>query len=207
MTAKTSTMLEMQDAMNSRVDSDWIERGREWYRAVWIECAELMDHYGGWKWWKGAEKDVEQAMLEIVDIWHFGLSMRITRDRDYAAAAAIIADEWLMPAPTSGFLAGVERLAGTALADQRFDVAVVPTLLNDLGRDFNDLYCTYVGKNVLNFFRQDYGYREGTYVKTWGGREDNEHLVEIVAALNPDEPAFRDRVYAALASRYAEATG
>ena len=50
MITKTGIMLEMQDAMNSRVDRDWLERGREWYRAVWIECAELMDHYGGWKW-------------------------------------------------------------------------------------------------------------------------------------------------------------
>ena len=206
MITKTRIMLEMQDAMNSRVDRDWLERDREWYRAVWIECAELMDHYGGWKWWKAGAKDVEQAILEIVDIWHFGLSMRITADRDYAAAAATIADEWLAPAPSAGFLGDVERLAGAALVNQRFDVAVVPTLLGDLGRDFDDLYCAYVGKNVLNFFRQDHGYRDGTYVKTWHGREDNEHLVEIVAALDPDEPAFRDRVYAALESRYGEVT-
>ena len=206
MITKTAIMLEMQDAMNSRVDRDWLERGREWYRAVWIECAELMDHYGGWKWWKAGAKDVEQAILEIVDIWHFGLSMRITADRDYVAAAATIADEWLAPAPSAGFLGDVERLAGAALVNQRFDVAVVPTLLGDLGRDFDDLYCAYVGKNVLNFFRQDHGYRDGTYVKTWHGREDNEHLVEIVAALDPDDPAFRDRVYAALESRYGEMT-
>jgi hypothetical protein len=206
MITKTRIMLEMQDAMNSRVDRDWLERDREWYRAVWIECAELMDHYGGWKWWKAGAKDVEQAILEIVDIWHFGLSMRITADRDYAAAAATIADEWLAPAPSAGFLGDVERLAGAALVNQRFDVAVVPTLLGDLGRDFDDLYCAYVGKNVLNFFRQDHGYRDGTYVKTWHGREDNEHLVEIVAALDPDDPAFRDRVYAALESRYGEVT-
>ena len=47
MIAKTVIMLEMQDGMNSRVDADWIDRDREWYRAMWIECAELMDHYGG----------------------------------------------------------------------------------------------------------------------------------------------------------------
>lgn len=207
MITKTGVMLEMQDAMNARVDRDWLERGREWYRAVWIECAELMDHYGGWKWWKAGEKDVEQAVLEIVDIWHFGLSMRIGADRNYVAAATAIVEEWLAPVASAGFLGDVERLAGAALAEQRFHVAVVPTLLNDLGRNFDDLYCAYVGKNVLNFFRQDHGYRDGTYVKTWLGREDNEHLVEIVAALDPDETAFRDRLYAALASRYAEVTG
>ena len=74
-----------------RVVADWLTRNREWYRAVWIECAELMDHYGGWKWWKASRCDVEQVMLEIVDIWHFGLSMRITPARDFEAAAARIA--------------------------------------------------------------------------------------------------------------------
>ena len=49
---KILEMLQMQADMNARVDADWRSRGREWYRAIWIECAELMDHYGGWKWWK-----------------------------------------------------------------------------------------------------------------------------------------------------------
>jgi len=35
------------------------------------------------------------------------------------------------------------------------------------------LYKLYIGKNVLNTFRQDHGYKEGTYVKMWGGVEDN----------------------------------
>lgn len=34
----------------------------------------------------------------------------------------------------------------------------------------------YTGKNVLNVFRQDHGYKAGTYIKVWDGREDNEHL-------------------------------
>ena len=75
MIEKTRVMLSMQDEMNSHVDSDWLASEREWYRALWIECAELMDHYGGWKWWQHSTPDYDQVMLEIVDIWHFGLSM------------------------------------------------------------------------------------------------------------------------------------
>jgi hypothetical protein len=37
-------MLEMQDAMNRRVHDDWIERDFEWYRLLWIECGESIDH-------------------------------------------------------------------------------------------------------------------------------------------------------------------
>jgi len=202
MVEKTVVMLEMQDSMNSRVDRDWIERHRPWYRAIWIECAELMDHYGGWKWWKDSPKDVEQSMLEIVDIWHFGLSIRISEKKDHRRAAKEIVAEWCEGRPAHGFLEDVERLAEFALREQGFLVAIVPSLLDGLGRGFNDLYRCYIGKNVLNFFRQDHGYRDGSYVKTWDGREDNEHLVEILSSLDADDPDFQELVYAGLKQRY-----
>jgi hypothetical protein len=72
------------------------------------------------------------------------------------------------------------------------------------GLDFDALYTAYVGKNVLNFFRQDHGYKEGTYLKTWAGREDNEHLVELMAGLDSASEQFADEVYQALSGRYAE---
>lgn len=199
-------MLALQDEMNSRVDPDWQARGREWYRAIWIECAELMDHYGGWKWWKASHQDLEQAMLEIVDIWHFGLSIRIRPDRDHVRSATEIAAEWLQPLPSLGFLVDVEKLASHALAAREFLVPVVPALLAELGRDFEALYRAYVGKNVLNFFRQDHGYKAGTYRKTWQGREDNAHLAEILDELDSSAPSFRDDVYRALAGRYSIGT-
>ena len=61
-----------------------------------------------------------------------------------------------------------------------------------------------IGKNVLNFFRQDNGYKDGTYVKTWNGREDNEHLVDLVSPLDSDAADFADQVYRALEGRYRE---
>jgi dimeric dUTPase (all-alpha-NTP-PPase superfamily) len=199
---KILEMLQMQAEMNARVDGDWRGRGREWYRAIWIECAELMDHYGGWKWWKASPHDAEQVLLEIVDIWHFGLSLRIAEDADHRSTANAIAAEWCAPPASAGFLRDVEHLAATALREQAFAVGIVGHLLADIGRDFNDLYRAYVGKNVLNFFRQDHGYRTGAYSKIWAGREDNEHLVEILAALHADAPDFREAVYAALRARY-----
>jgi hypothetical protein len=55
---------------------------------------------------------------------------------------------------------------------------------------------------VLNFFRQDNGYKEGSYRKMWGGREDNEHLVEIMTVLGSDAADFQHQLYANLKSRY-----
>ena len=66
------------------------------------------------------------------------------------------------------------------------------------------MYSAYVGKNVLNFFRQDNGYKAGSYVKNWAGREDNEHLVELVAPLDKSAEDFADQVYRALETRYRE---
>ncbi|MEX2480139.1 MAG: dUTP diphosphatase [Gammaproteobacteria bacterium] len=201
---KTRVMLVMQDEMNRRVDSDWITREREWYRAIWIEGAELMDHYGGWKWWKHATPDLEQAMLEIVDIWHFGLSSRIDPERDFDGIAATIVAEWQAPPPALDFSAEVERLTLAALGERRFAVGSVANLVAACGRDFDDLYRTYVAKNVLNVFRQDHGYRSGNYRKIWHGREDNVVLSELLERLDSDSPGFREAVYAALAAAYAE---
>ena len=59
----------------------------------------------------------------------------------------------------------------------------------------------------MNFFRQDHGYRDGSYMKTWGEREDNEHLVEILTTLDANDAEFQTLVYAALKQRYPGATG
>jgi len=54
----------------------------------------------------------------------------------------------------------------------------------------------------LNFFRQDHGYQDGTYVKEWQGREDNEHLSELLETLESSAADFPDQVYEALSARY-----
>ena len=97
-----------------------------------------------------------------------------------------------------------EALALHALQTQSFSPARFWDLMAAVELDFEALYSAYVGKNVLNFFRQDHGYKEGTYVKTWAGREDNEHLVDLVAQLDKGAADFADQVYRALEGRYRE---
>jgi hypothetical protein len=97
-----------------------------------------------------------------------------------------------------------EALALHSLETRGFSPARFRDLMLASGLDFDALYTAYVGKNVLNFFRQDHGYKEGTYLKNWAGREDNEHLVELMAGLDSDSDDFADDVYQALSGRYAE---
>ena len=199
MQAQLEKMLHLQDAMNTKVNNDWRKQQFAWYRAIWIECGELMDHYG-WKWWKHQEPDIEQVKLELIDIWHFGLSIELMNDRD---AAAIAAEIEAHKVPVQGdFRELLEGFTQYTLTHKTFSVPLFMVLIQSIDMSFDELYTGYTGKNVLNFFRQDHGYKEGTYQKIWNGREDNEHLVEAVASLNPQDGDFAEKLYEALAARY-----
>jgi hypothetical protein len=200
-------MLEMQNRMNTRVHEDWIGQRFEWYRAAWIECGELIEHFG-YKWWKKQEADIPQVQLEIIDIWHFGMSALITEEGDLERVAdRILADLADYQASGQGVREATESLALYCLQHKSFSAACFWELMLAADMDFDQLYTAYVGKNVLNFFRQDNGYKEGTYIKQWQGREDNEHLVELLASLDSNRADFAERVYSSLEQRYAESCG
>lgn len=199
---KLLTMLSMQDSMNCKVHPQWIAQNYEWYRAVWIECGELMDHQG-YKWWKKQVADTEQVKLEIIDIWHFGMSALFSRFESQQAIADYIASEWQgLQSDNLSVHEATENLAQDCLASKSFSPRQFWQLMDAAGLNFDELYVAYVGKNVLNFFRQDNGYKQGTYIKEWDGREDNEHLVELSASLDSGSDSFRDDLYQALQSRY-----
>jgi dimeric dUTPase (all-alpha-NTP-PPase superfamily) len=195
-------MLDMQHSMNTHVHPDWINQHFEWYRAIWIECGELIEHYG-YKWWKKQQPDMAQVQLEVIDIWHFGLSALF----DGAGSIEEIADGILAEldshAPSGlGVREATEALALYSLETHGFSVARFWDLMHAAGLEFGELYTAYVGKNVLNFFRQDHGYKDGSYAKVWQGREDNEHLVELVAELDSGATDFAEQLYRALQGRY-----
>ncbi len=195
------TMLELQDAMNSKVNADWREQGFEWYRAIWTESAELMEHYG-WKWWKKQQPDTEQVKLELVDIWHFGLSILLLSGSASDSLAEKIINCFNKNHQDIDFKKDIEGFTLQTLKTEGFDCEGFARLLQGIGMSFDELYVQYVGKNVLNFFRQDFGYQDGTYRKQWQGREDNEHLVELVASLDQQSSSFKDDLYLALKDRY-----
>ena len=198
-------MLEMQFRMNARIHEHWIDQDFAWYRAVWIECGELMDHVG-YKWWKKQEPDMDQVRLEVVDIWHFGMSALFTTQPNLETLADIISADMLLEGElTLDIHAATEALAQNALETHSFSVPHFAVLMSACGLSPEELYRQYVGKNVLNFFRQDNGYKDGTYVKLWCGREDNEHLVEILETLDDAAPDYPEAVYEALSNRYQQA--
>jgi len=198
---KIAAMLEMQNAMNSKVHPQWYDQGFEWYRAIWVECAEMLDHYG-WKWWKHQQPDIEQVQLELVDIFHFGLSSKIMENNDVDLLAAEMAAEMQHPVKEDDFKKSLERLAAHALNEKCFDIPSFTGCLLQCDMTIDTLYRSYVGKNCLNFFRQDHGYKDGTYIKVWNGREDNEYLVDIINGLDSSTLNFKEQVYQALEEAY-----
>ena len=194
-------MLQLQGEMNTKVHSEWQEQEFEWYRAIWVECAELLDHYG-WKWWKKQTPDVNQIALELVDIWHFGLSLLLLKGQSVDDIANQISEAFADPQQGDDFAADLEGFTEHTLATKDFDIGGFVKLMHGIKMDFETLYIGYVGKNVLNFFRQDNGYQDGSYQKRWGGIEDNEHLVEIVAQLDTGSATFKDDLYSRMQETY-----
>jgi dimeric dUTPase (all-alpha-NTP-PPase superfamily) len=194
-------MLQLQGEMNTKVHSEWQEQEFEWYRAIWVECAELLDHYG-WKWWKKQTPDVNQIALELVDIWHFGLSLLLLKGQSVDDIANQISEAFADPQQGDDFAADLEGFTEQTLATKDFDIGGFVKLMHGIKMDFETLYIGYVGKNVLNFFRQDNGYQDGSYQKRWGGIEDNEHLVEIVAQLDTGSATFKDDLYSRMQETY-----
>lgn len=206
-------MLKMQEGMNSRVNPDWISANNSWHRAIQVEGVEAIEHHG-WKWWKKQDCDMAQLRIELVDIWHFMLSAVLQSKYGSVPLAkmemmaefnlcqkSVQFDNHYYGLAQMSLLEKLDLLVGLAAA-KRSNLALFEALLTECGMDWTELFKQYVGKNVLNIFRQDNGYKTGTYIKIWAGREDNEHLVEVLASVDPDAEDVRDALYQSLKARY-----
>lgn len=188
--------------MNKKVHPQWQEQNYEWYRAAWLEAGELVDHYG-YKWWKKQDCDLPQAQMEAIDIWHFGISSLFCDDKpEEAIVDGMIAELEGYEFSGVDVITATESLASDLLLRKKFSVKLFWDLMIALDLTPEELYKQYLGKNVLNFFRQDNGYKDGTYVKLWDGREDNEHLVELLDGMDISAPSLADDLYASLDARY-----
>lgn len=197
---KIEHMLKMQDEMNTVVHPDWKNQNFDWRRAAWIECAELMEHIG-WKWWKKQEPNLEQAKLELVDIWHFVLSL-ISKKLSAANVYSVIYCSKNKNEEYS-LLQQVEILVQAIIMGSLEQIIFeFSCCCEKIGLSFDELYKLYVGKNVLNKFRQANGYKEGTYIKTWFNKEDNDYLYELLNLLDSDHEDFAEGIEISLTSAY-----
>ncbi|AXA70698.1 dUTPase [Achromobacter insolitus] len=210
--AQAATMLKLQGHLNSMINPDWVNGGARFLRAAFVESAEALEHYG-WKWWKKQTIDLPQVQMELVDILHFYLSHTIVEARgDIGAAAdALVTD---LAGPASVTLDGktyaldqlnvpelLELIGGLAVCG-RASFKVLEQAMTSCEMSWNDAYTQYVSKNVLNIFRQQHGYKEGTYIKIWNGEEDNVVLARLLSQLDPAREDFADLLHRDLEQAY-----
>lgn len=199
---KVKTMLSLQNEMNCLVNSDWINANYKWTRAAWVECAELISHLN-FKWWKKQTPNILQAQIELVDIFHFILSNLLVEknnleDLDLDLAEKILydmSDEAIETTKDifdgSDTLEYIEALAGALLEAYPDYVTLFAIVCQRLELSFDNLYRMYISKNVLNIFRQNNGYKEGSYIKLWPSLlcpddtvEDNVYLEGFLSESN-----------------------
>ena len=197
---KIKEMLDLQNKINEKVHPHWREQNFEWYRAIWVECAELLDHYG-WKWWKKQNPNQAQIELELVDIWHFGLSILLSK-YDIEKSISLISEVMTDQRGSGKFRENLEDFTSNTLQTRSFDLKRFNQVMNDVGLTFEKLYVGYISKNVLNSFRQDKGYQAGTYIKDWGGIEDNEYLIRLASKMDPKSKNFSSELYTLMEKEY-----
>jgi dimeric dUTPase (all-alpha-NTP-PPase superfamily) len=221
---KILQMLLLQQQLNDATNGEGWEKGItkngkviDWKRCTYLECAELIESYP-WKHWKNidAAPDYENIKIEAVDMWHFIMSQGL---EDYKIKQLGTIEEL---SAVIGKLPNFQAFTTATSATKKSyyeQIEVAEALLKTLfcedsteklmeafidvaiesGLNLDSLYKLYVGKNILNQFRQDHGYKEGTYIKIWNGQEDN---VTMQSILERSDDITPEALYAALEEAY-----
>ena len=203
--AKIKEMFLMQQRLNDETNGLGWEEGYtkngkliSWKRCIYMECAELIDSFA-WKHWKNIATpiDTHNVVIEIVDIWHFVMSLVLEKSHKNRSIDEIVSDITMISG-YGDFVSHAYNINDYNIYEiindieilihqtSGFSIDIYELLTNyfrvalKCGVNLDILFEVYIGKNVLNKFRQDNGYKEGTYKKSWNGMEDNVALGEIL---------------------------
>lgn len=197
-----TVIVQKQDELNKIVNPEWTTANYKWSRALWTEIGEAMG-YVNWPWWKKGPQVPEgvnryHLFLELADSLHFGVSMQLSQDLpsfgDLPLACRYtggLLARWAKSAQASdGVVEGItladalETVASDALAYHEFNGISFFRACSMAGLSMPALIAYYHGKGVLNRFRQENGYKQGTYRKQWAGElgnhEDNLYLADLI---------------------------
>jgi len=220
--AKLEEMFTLQKRLNDDTNGvNWelginkFDKEINWLRCIHMEVAELIDSTP-WKHWKNIKDapDINNIHIELVDVWHFLMSY-ILQETNIPKAVSMVNTHCIYEAveikdiDIKLVVKEAEKLSYVAFAIETGNMpqfSGVERFIDQFfrccklaGLSFNWLQKLYIGKNALNKFRQDNGYKEGTYIKVWNEKEDN---VVMIALLEDMENASFDEVYNALKKEY-----
>jgi len=203
-------ILKLQNELNkSTAGENWksgiTDKGRkiDWRLCVAMETAELIDSLN-WKHWKdiNAPDDIPNVKIELVDILHFLASWALEEGLEELFEVGVTT-AW-HGSKESALVVGKRLIAITSSYRHSFQDAMA--CFNDLLSIFefeDEIYSIYLGKNVLNKFRQDNGYEDGSYIKIWDDKEDNVFMAATLKGITPNAVDL----YAILQTKYDEVLG
>ena len=159
-----------------------------------------------------SDPDMNNIHVELVDIWHFLMSY-ILQETNVPKAVSLVNTHCIYEVAhdvdVNLMVKEAEKLSYISLA---IDTGNMPSFsgierfidqffrcCKISGLSFMWLQKLYIGKNCLNQFRQDNGYKEGHYIKVWNGNEDNVVMVELLEKM--DDVGFDD-LYSKLKEEY-----
>jgi dimeric dUTPase (all-alpha-NTP-PPase superfamily) len=196
---KILLMLQLQAQLNDATNGEKWTKGItkngktiNWKRCIYMECAEMIDSFS-WKHWKNInqEPDWDNLQIEVVDVWHFIMSLAIENYaqnmkgtvENLAIDISALESFSIVDIQNKAFdtkdnvIEKVENIMLLSLSREKLELEELIKDFFELtlmsGLDLDTLYKLYVGKNILNQFRQDNGYKDGSYIKVWNGDEDN----------------------------------
>ncbi len=184
------------NGLNWELGINKFDKEINWLRCIHMEVAELIDSTP-WKHWKNISSlaDLNNIHIELVDVWHFLMSY-ILQETNVPKAVSLVNTHCIYEVleidnvDTKLLVKEAEKLSYIAFAIETGNMPAFSGVerfidqffrcCKSAGLSFTELQKIYIGKNCLNKFRQDNGYKEGTYIKIWNGLEDNVVMLDIL---------------------------
>ena len=202
------TMVKLQHKFNEETIENYLDKNLNWNSAIIAESGELLDSLW-YKWWKKQVPDMENVKVEAIDLLHFVISDTLQMNHD------IRNFKYIFDSTIKDFEVGFKeisinlknsnlfKLIDLLNTDRLSRFVVMKAIFEKLEMSNEDVYIAYIVKNCLNKFRQDNGYKDGSYIKDWNGKEDNVIAYEIANEWGADEELF-GQLYIDLGTYYNE---
>jgi dimeric dUTPase (all-alpha-NTP-PPase superfamily) len=184
-TVKIQKQFNDQVAIGWEADKDQLKF--DYWMATLDEVTEVLNSRH-WKWWKNPSQmnnvDWDNVIVELVDIFHFMLSMGIqhkSHDMIFTSLVAVEADTNRPPIKDETFFKDFweHMIMATYLKSLPLLIVKWVEFWYRAGGNANDLFKEYRLKAALNKVRQEFGYgAKNTYFKMWPSPDNPSIKVE-----------------------------
>ena len=206
-------IIKKQWELNDNTLPEWKEKlnYRHWEQAILVEVGEALES-AGYKWWKKQEIDIENIKVELIDVLHFFASELYYFKDSIDEIINIFLNKLNSYKRVISFenKNNVEEFKNALLYIVKNESIGITALylgisMAMLGYKMEDIYKEYMTKNILNKFRQDYGYKTGEYIKLWkkDNKEVEDNIIVFEIAKNIDNlNNFQETLYKKIEEYY-----